>query len=65
MPTKDEEFKALRSAEQALQACGERSLCYFELGLVGMAIVSPTQGCLEVNDRLCTSWDTNGANYCR
>jgi PAS domain S-box-containing protein len=46
-------LEALGRAEQALQACGERSLCYFELGLVGMAIVSPIKGCLEVNDRLC------------
>jgi PAS domain S-box-containing protein len=45
--------KALHRAEQALRANGERSLCYFELGLVGMAIVSPTKGCIEVNDRLC------------
>ncbi len=45
--------KALHRAEQELRANGERSLCYFELGLVGMAIVSPTKGCIEVNDRLC------------
>jgi PAS domain S-box-containing protein len=50
---KKQNLEALRRAEQALQTCGERSLCYFELGLVGMAIVSPTKGCLEVNDRLC------------
>lgn len=48
-----QDAKALRHAEEALRASGERSLCYFELGLVGMAIVSPTQGCVEVNDRLC------------
>jgi PAS domain S-box-containing protein len=39
--------------EEALRASQERALCYFELGLVGMAIVSPTQGCIEVNRRLC------------
>ncbi len=44
---------ALLRAQQALQVCGERSLCYFELGLVGMAIVSPTAGSLEVNQRFC------------
>ncbi len=40
-------------AEQALRVCKERSQCYFELGLVGMAILSPAKGCLEVNQRLC------------
>jgi PAS domain S-box-containing protein len=44
---------AYHRAEQALRASRERALCYFELGLVGMAIVSPTKGCVEVNDRLC------------
>jgi PAS domain S-box-containing protein len=46
-------IEALQGAKEALQASDERSQCYFELGLVGMAIVSPTQGCIEVNDRLC------------
>jgi PAS domain S-box-containing protein len=45
--------EALCGAQEALRASGERSLCYFELGLVGMATVSPAEGCLEVNDRLC------------
>jgi PAS domain S-box-containing protein len=44
---------ALDRAKEALRVSGARSLCYFELGLVGMAIVSPTEGCIEVNDRLC------------
>jgi PAS domain S-box-containing protein len=48
-----QELVALESAKEALRASGARSLCYFELGLVGMAIVSPTDGCIEVNDRLC------------
>ena len=48
-----QDAKALRHAEEALRASRERSRCYFELGLVGMAIVSPTQGCIEVNHRLC------------
>jgi PAS domain S-box-containing protein len=47
------EIAARHRAEKALRACRERSLCYFELGLVGMAIISPTKGCLEVNQRLC------------
>ena len=45
-----EEVAALERAKEALRA---RSQCYFELGLVGMAIVSPTEGCIEVNDRIC------------
>jgi PAS domain S-box-containing protein len=44
---------ALYRAEAALQVSEARYRCYFELGLVGMAIVSPTQGCIEVNNRLC------------
>src|SRR5918999_540177 len=40
-------------AEQALHASEERFRRYFELGLIGMAITSPTKGVLEVNDRLC------------
>jgi PAS domain S-box-containing protein len=47
------EVVARQRAEQALRVCGARSRCYFELGLVGMAIVSPAEGCMEVNDRLC------------
>ena len=48
------EAAALHQAEAALRVSAARSLCYFELGLVGMAIVSPTLGCIEVNDRLCS-----------
>jgi PAS domain S-box-containing protein len=40
-------------AEQALQASEERFRGYFEMGLIGMAITSPTKGVQEVNDRLC------------
>src|ERR687896_2436271 len=39
-------------AEQALAASEERFRRYFELGLIGMAITSPSTGVLEVNDRL-------------
>jgi PAS domain S-box-containing protein len=41
------------NAERALRASEERFRRYFELGLVGMVITSPTKGCLEVNDRVC------------
>jgi two-component system, cell cycle sensor histidine kinase and response regulator CckA len=36
-----------------LRESEERFRSYFELGLVGMAITSPTRGMLEVNDELC------------
>lgn len=36
-----------------LRESEERFRGYFELGLVGMAITSPTKGMLEVNDELC------------
>jgi PAS domain S-box-containing protein len=48
-----EEVAARRRVEEALRAGRERALCYFDLGLVGMAIVSLTEGCMEVNRRLC------------
>jgi len=50
---KRQEAAALHSAEAALRASEERFRCCFELGLVGMAIVSPATGWIEVNDRLC------------
>jgi PAS domain S-box-containing protein len=39
--------------ERALHASEERFRRYFELGLIGMAMTSPTKGILEVNDELC------------
>jgi len=42
-----------KQAEEALQASEERFRRYFDLGLIGMAITSPTKGILEVNDELC------------
>ena len=39
-------------AEEALKASEERFRSYFELPLIGIAITSPDQGWLEVNDKL-------------
>jgi PAS domain S-box-containing protein len=39
--------------DEALLASEERFRSYFELGLIGMAITSPTKGCVEVNDEIC------------
>ena len=42
-----------KRAEEALRESEERFRSYFELGLIGMAITSPTKGMLEVNDEIC------------
>jgi PAS domain S-box-containing protein len=42
-----------KRAEEALRDSQERFRRYFELGLIGMSITSPTRGYLEVNDHLC------------
>jgi PAS domain S-box-containing protein len=44
--------KRMRASE-ALRASNERFQRYFELGLIGMAITSPSKGCIEVNDHIC------------
>lgn len=44
-----------KRAEEALRASEERFRRYFDLGLIGMAITSPSKGILEVNDELCRS----------
>ncbi len=42
-----------KRAEEQLRASEERFRRYFDLGLIGMAITSPTKSCLDVNDELC------------
>ncbi len=42
-----------KQAEQARHESEERFRSYFELGLIGMAITSPTKGLVEVNDEMC------------
>ena len=48
-----EEIIQRKRAEQALHASEERFRSYFELGLIGMAMTSPTKGILDVNDEIC------------
>ena len=40
-------------ATEALRTSEERFRSYFELGLIGAAVTSPTKGILEVNDEIC------------
>ena len=42
-----------KRAEEALRQSEQRFRRYFELGLIGMAITSPTKGILEANDEVC------------
>jgi len=42
-----------KRAEQALVQSEERFRSYFELGLIGTAISSPTKGWVEVNNEIC------------
>ena len=42
-----------KRAEEALRQSEVRFRRYFELGLIGMAITSPTKGVVEVNDEIC------------
>jgi PAS domain S-box-containing protein len=42
-----------KRADETLRKSEERFRRYFELGLIGMAMTSPTKGILEVNDELC------------
>ena len=42
-----------KRVENTLRASEERFRRYFELGLIGMAITSPTKGWVEVNDQMC------------
>ncbi|HEY1939852.1 MAG TPA: PAS domain S-box protein [Candidatus Angelobacter sp.] len=44
---------ARQRTQEALRVSEERFRRYFDLGLIGMALTSPTKGILEVNDELC------------
>jgi PAS domain S-box-containing protein len=47
------DITARYGAERALRESEERFRSYFELGLIGAAITSPTKGWIEVNDEIC------------
>ncbi len=42
-----------KKAEVAMRESENRFRSYFEMGLIGMAITSPSKECLEVNDEFC------------
>ncbi|HEU4340232.1 MAG TPA: PAS domain S-box protein, partial [Candidatus Binatia bacterium] len=48
-----EDITGRKRAQEELRESEERFRSYFELGLIGMAITSPTQGILEVNEEIC------------
>lgn len=47
------DITARKKTEESLRASEERFKRYFELGLIGMVLSSPTKGTLEVNDEAC------------
>ena len=49
----NDEITERELVEAALRTSEERFRRYFDLGLIGMAITSPTKGMIEVNDELC------------
>jgi PAS domain S-box-containing protein len=48
-----EDITDRKRAQQELCESEERFRSYFELGLIGMAITSPSKGMLEVNEEIC------------
>jgi hypothetical protein len=54
----------LNRLEGALRESEERFLRYFELGVIGMAITSPTKGRIESTTGSAGSRGTNAARCC-
>jgi PAS domain S-box-containing protein len=48
-----QDITAQKKAEIALRESENRFRHYFELGLIGIAITSPTKGWIEANDEIC------------
>jgi PAS domain S-box-containing protein len=48
-----EDITERKRAQEELRESEERFRSYFELGLIGMAITSPSKGILEVNEEIC------------
>jgi PAS domain S-box-containing protein len=48
-----QEITERKRADEALRESEERFRRYFELGLIGMLISSPSKNCIEVNAKLC------------
>ena len=48
-----EEITDRKRAEEALRENERRFRSYFELGMIGISITSPTKGWLEANDEMC------------
>jgi PAS domain S-box-containing protein len=48
-----EDITDRKRAQEELCESEERFRSYFELGLIGMAITSPSKGILEVNEEIC------------
>ena len=48
-----EDITDRKRAQEDLCESEERFRSYFELGLIGMAIISPSKGILEVNEEIC------------
>jgi PAS domain S-box-containing protein len=48
-----EDITDRKKGQEVLRESEERFRSYFELGLIGMAITSPSKGILEVNEEIC------------
>jgi PAS domain S-box-containing protein len=46
-------FAERKQSEEALRQSEERFRNYFDLGLIGAAVTSPTKGWVEINDEIC------------
>jgi len=59
------DITARKETEEKLRRSEARFRNYFELGLIGMAMTSPTKRIMEVNDELGAFWVIRDRNCCR